>query len=112
MLWLFVAIAGVVFLAHTAPFPFLLDRFAPARSLWRVPPTGGPPTDYLTFDDGPNPTATPQLLDALRDTGARATFFLIDAHLTNETAPIVRRMFPEGHAGALHSDRRARRGQA
>src|SRR4029450_4382208 len=82
-------------------------RFAPAASLWRRPQTGGPPTVYLTFDDGPNPTATPQLLDALRDTGARATFFLIDTHLTNETAPIVRRMFAEGHAVALHSDTRA-----
>ena len=72
-----------------------------------LPHAGGPPTVYLTFDDGPNPTATPQLLDALRETGARATFFLIDTHLTSETAPIVRRMFAEGHAVALHSDTRA-----
>jgi peptidoglycan-N-acetylglucosamine deacetylase len=107
MVWVFVALAGVIFLAHTAPFPFLLDRFAPATSLWRVPAASGPPTVYLTFDDGPNPTATPDLLDVLRDTGARATFFLIDAHLTSETAPIVRRMFDEGHAVALHSDTRA-----
>jgi peptidoglycan-N-acetylglucosamine deacetylase len=107
MLWLFLAAVGVGFLAHTAPFPFLLDRFAPVASLWRVRQAGSPPTVYLTFDDGPNPTATPQLLDVLRDTGARATFFLIDTHLTNETAPIVRRMFAEGHAVALHSDTRA-----
>src|SRR4029453_18251042 len=107
MLWLFFAAVGVWFLAHTAPFPFLLDRFAPAGSVWRVPPAGSPPTVYLTFDDGPNPTATPQLLDVLRDTGARATFFLIDTHLTSETAPIVRRMFAEGHAVALLSDTRA-----
>ena len=106
MLWLFFAAVGVWFLAHTAPFPFLLDRFAPVGSVWRVPPAGSPPTVYLTFDDGPNPTATPQLLDVLRDTGARATFFLIDTHLTSETAPIVRRMFAEGHAVALHSDTR------
>ena len=50
-------------LAHTAPFPFLLDTTD--RTLWRMPPTD-PPTIYLTFDDGPNPTATPQLLDVLR----------------------------------------------
>jgi peptidoglycan-N-acetylglucosamine deacetylase len=72
-----------------------------------MPTAGVPPTVYLTFDDGPNPAATPQLLDALRETGASATFFLIDAHLTTETAPIVRRMFDEGHAVALHSDTRA-----
>lgn len=108
---LFLAVGiGVLFLAHTAPFPFLLEAFAPSRSIWRVAdPAGrnGPPLVYLTFDDGPNPTATPALLDVLREADARATFFLIDAHLTDATAPIVRRMFDEGHAVALHSDSRA-----
>jgi peptidoglycan-N-acetylglucosamine deacetylase len=107
MVWLLIAGFGIVFLAHTAPFPFLLERFAPSRSLWRVPQPAGGTTVYLTFDDGPNPEATPQLLDALRETGGLATFFLIDAHLTAETAPIVRRMFGEGHAVALHADTRA-----
>ena len=93
MLWIAVLVFGTLFLSHTAPFPFLLDKFAPSRSIWRMPHAGGPPTVYLTFDDGPNPTATPQLLDVLRETGATATFFLIDAHLTSETAPIGRRMF-------------------
>ena len=65
-----------------------------------------PPTIYLTFDDGPNATWTPPLLDALRDTETRATFFLIDEHITPETAPIVRRMADEGHAIALHSGTR------
>jgi peptidoglycan/xylan/chitin deacetylase (PgdA/CDA1 family) len=32
-----------------------------------------------------------------------ATFFLIDRHITDETAPIVRRMFADGHSVALHS---------
>ena len=108
MLWvLMIAGFGAMFLAHTAPFPFLLERFAPERSLWRVRAAGGPPVVYLTFDDGPNAAVTPALLDALREEGASATFFLIDAHLTEETAPIVRRMFDEGHAVALHSDTRA-----
>ena len=31
----------------------------------------------LTFDDGPNPTATPRLLDLLASHNIRATFFLI-----------------------------------
>jgi peptidoglycan-N-acetylglucosamine deacetylase len=35
-----------------------------------------------------------------------ATFFIIDKHLTHETAPIVRRAFEEGHSVALHSDTR------
>lgn len=107
MLWLVIAGFGTIFLAHTAPFPFLLESFAPSRSVWRMPSQGREPMIYLTYDDGPNPAATPALLDVLRDTGARATFFLIDAHLTEATAPIVRRMFEEGHAVALHADTRA-----
>jgi chitooligosaccharide deacetylase len=105
--WLVVVAFSVVGLAHVAPFPFLLERFAPRQSLWRMPSTtGGVPTVYLTFDDGPNPEATPALLDVLRETGGRATFFLIDEHLSLETAPIVRRMFAEGHAVGVHSNTR------
>ena len=107
MVWFLVAGFTGLFLAHTAPFPFLLESFAPSKSLWRMPRDNGvSPTVYLTFDDGPNPRVTPALLDVLRDTGARATFFLIDAHVTDATAPIVRRMFDEGHGVGLHSDTR------
>jgi peptidoglycan/xylan/chitin deacetylase (PgdA/CDA1 family) len=105
MIFLLALGIGVVFLAHTAPFPFLLEAFAPSKSIWRVPDAAGrkgPARVYLTFDDGPNPAATPALLDVLRESGAPATFFLIDDHLTDATAPIVRRMFEEGHAVALH----------
>jgi peptidoglycan/xylan/chitin deacetylase (PgdA/CDA1 family) len=95
---------GAVALSHIVPFPFFLEAFRPSRSLWRVAPQpGGPTTIYLTFDDGPSLHWTPPLLDALRDTGAAATFFLIDAHITEATAPIVSRMAAEGHAIALHS---------
>ncbi len=97
---------GAMVLAHTAPFPFVLEVLEPRRSLWRMP-RGDDPTVYLTFDDGPNPTATPELLDVLAAEQARATFFLIDRHVTDETAPIVRRMFADGHAVALHSHTRA-----
>jgi peptidoglycan/xylan/chitin deacetylase (PgdA/CDA1 family) len=106
MVWFLVAGLTAVFLAHAAPFPFVLESFAPSQSLWRVPHRTGAPTIYLTYDDGPNPTATPALLDVLRDGVARATFFLIDAHVTENTAPIVRRMFEDGHGVALHSDTR------
>lgn len=107
-MFIFLAVAfGMVALAHTAPFPFLLDAIAPAPALWRVSPAGTSPTIYLTFDDGPNPTTTPDLLDVLARERVHATFFLIDRNLTDETAPIVRRMFEEGHAVALHSHTRA-----
>jgi peptidoglycan/xylan/chitin deacetylase (PgdA/CDA1 family) len=94
---------AVALLAHTAPFPFLLD--VTDETLWRMPETD-PPTIYLTFDDGPNPTATPQLLDVLKQHDVAATFFVINRHITDETLPILRRTFDEGHAVALHSHTR------
>jgi peptidoglycan-N-acetylglucosamine deacetylase len=107
MMWIVVAIGvGVIALAHTAPAPFLLDAMAGNRAVWHMARTA-PPTIYLTFDDGPNPTTTPDLLDVLGREHAHATFFLIDRHITEETAPIVRRMFAEGHAVGLHTASRA-----
>ena len=108
MFWLLIVAGfGLMSLAHIAPFPFLLDAVAPAPARWSMPADTESPTVYLTFDDGPNPTATPHLLDVLEQEAATATFFIIDRHLTDETAPIVRRMFDDGHAVALHTHTRA-----
>jgi chitooligosaccharide deacetylase len=101
LIWL--AVIGVVALAHTAPFPFVLDLTD--RTVWRMP-VREPAAVYLTFDDGPNPTATPALLDVLARHGVSATFFVIDRHITPDTIPILRRTFQEGHAVALHSHSR------
>src|ERR687891_1286709 len=107
MTWLFAVIGvGIVALAHMAPTRFLLDWMARDRAVWHMS-RAAPSTVYLTFDDGPNPTTTPDLLDVLAREGVHATFFLIDRHITAETAPLVRRMFADGHAVALHSHTRA-----
>jgi chitooligosaccharide deacetylase len=106
MVWLAVALLGALALAHTAPFPFLFEYVEPGRSVWHMPASDGTPTVYLTYDDGPNPTATPALLDVLGREGATATFFLIPRHVTDDTRAIVRRMHEEGHAIALHSHTR------
>ena len=97
MLLLIFAAAAIV--AHIAPFPFLFD--GSDLTVWRMP-RGAAPTLYLTFDDGPNPSATPELLDVLARHDVRATFFVIDKHISAETAPIVTRAFEAGHAVALH----------
>jgi peptidoglycan/xylan/chitin deacetylase (PgdA/CDA1 family) len=97
---------GVLSLAHTAPFEFFLEAFHRKESAWHLPSTPNSPVVYLTYDDGPNPTATPLLLDVLSRENVRATFFLIDDHLSEETAPIVQRMFADGHAVGLHSSKR------
>jgi len=105
-MWYLIAIvAGIVALAHTAPAPFLFDVIARDRARWHMPKRGAA-TVYLTFDDGPNPTTTPALLDVLAAEGVHATFFLIDRHITDDTGLLVRRMFADGHAVALHSHTR------
>jgi len=105
MWWAIAAACGVAMLVHTLPLPFVLDAMAGDRGVWHMPRTQ-PATVYLTYDDGPNPTTTPALLDALARERVHATFFLIDEHVTDETAPIIRRMFEDGHAVALHSGNR------
>ena len=107
MLAVVLVVVGAVIASQMVPFPFLLEAFRPSQSLWHVKQEKGErPTLYLTFDDGPNPSWTPPLLDALRDNNVRATFFLIDEHITIDTAPIVKRIADEGHAIALHSGTR------
>jgi peptidoglycan/xylan/chitin deacetylase (PgdA/CDA1 family) len=101
VIWPWVAISGALILLHTAPFPLLFD--IGKRTLWKANVPPGTKLVYLTFDDGPNPAATPALLDALKEKNVRATFFLIDKYVNERTAPIVRRMFEEGHGVAQHS---------
>ena len=55
----------------------------------------------LTFDDGPNPDATPLILDALKDRGVRATFFVLGRH-AERWPDLVRRVAAEGHAIGNH----------
>ncbi|MFC5468394.1 polysaccharide deacetylase family protein [Cohnella suwonensis] len=56
----------------------------------------------LTFDDGPNPRTTPQILDLLAENEAKATFFVVGKRV--ERFPeIVRREAMEGHEVANHT---------
>lgn len=61
-----------------------------------------PPRVSLTFDDGPNGTYTPQLLDIFSKHGARATFFVLGRNATN-TRQLIRRMSAEGHELGIHT---------
>ncbi len=56
----------------------------------------------LTFDDGPNPGATPRLLDVLAERGVRATFFLIGEFVRLEPG-LVRRIAAAGHRIGNHT---------
>lgn len=56
----------------------------------------------LTFDDGPHPVYTEQLLDGLKERGVKATFFVTGEHA--ELHPdIIRRMHDEGHLIGNHT---------
>lgn len=59
-------------------------------------------TIALTFDDGPDPQWTPQVLDVLRKYHAHATFFVVGARV-NEHPELVRRILAEGHEIGSHT---------
>ena len=56
----------------------------------------------LTFDDGPSPRCTPQLLDGLKARDAHATFFVVGCQVEKDP-DIVVRMAAEGHQVGNHS---------
>ncbi|MGV9255491.1 glycosyltransferase [Streptomyces sp. NPDC003697] len=56
----------------------------------------------LTFDDGPDPTWTPRVLDVLRKHHAHAVFF-VTGTMTSRYPELVRRMVREGHEVGLHT---------
>jgi peptidoglycan/xylan/chitin deacetylase (PgdA/CDA1 family) len=55
----------------------------------------------LTFDDGPNPDATPLILDTLAEKGVKATFFVLGSH-AERWPELVRRISQEGHQLGNH----------
>jgi peptidoglycan/xylan/chitin deacetylase (PgdA/CDA1 family) len=55
----------------------------------------------VTFDDGPNPQATPRILDVLAREGVPATFFVLGRH-ADRWPELVRRMAGEGHQLGNH----------
>jgi peptidoglycan-N-acetylglucosamine deacetylase len=56
----------------------------------------------LTFDDGPDPIYTPQILDILSRENVPAAFFLIGINAENNI-PIVKRIYREGHEIGNHT---------
>ncbi|WP_051110589.1 bifunctional polysaccharide deacetylase/glycosyltransferase family 2 protein [Longispora albida] len=56
----------------------------------------------LTFDDGPDPAWTPQVLDVLRRHGAHATFFVVGRQ-AGEHSGLAERIVTEGHEIGSHT---------
>ena len=57
---------------------------------------------YLTFDDGPVPEATPEVLEILHAYGAKATFFMVGDNV-RKYPEIFARVLSEGHAVGNHT---------
>jgi peptidoglycan/xylan/chitin deacetylase (PgdA/CDA1 family) len=55
----------------------------------------------ITFDDGPNPHATPRILDVLKQEDVKATFFILGRH-ADRWPELVKRVADEGHQIGNH----------
>lgn len=68
--------------------------------------TSCPPHDekivYLTFDDGPTPKVTEDILDVLKTKNVKATFFVVGKEIKGREH-ILKRIYEEGHGIGLHT---------
>ncbi|MBZ5644358.1 MAG: polysaccharide deacetylase family protein [Acidobacteriia bacterium] len=102
--WPMVVSAGAAAAAGIAAW----GAVAPSSELYgpTVRHTPSPKKIALTFDDGPNPSVTPQLLDLLDRHSVPATFFLI-GKFVRQCPGLVREMSARGHLPANHTDTHA-----
>ncbi|MFP5258093.1 MAG: glycosyltransferase, partial [Acidobacteriota bacterium] len=76
---------------ETYPSPYVIERHGFA-----------PKAVALTFDDGPDPRFTPQILDVLKQADVKATFFVIGGN-AEKHPDLLRRTFAEGHDIGNHT---------
>jgi len=89
---------AVLFAASLAPRSRLLGA-----NLTRLPDAAAQRGEIaITFDDGPDPEVTPQVLDLLDRAGARGTFFCIGSRAQAHPG-LVREIVRRGHAVENHS---------
>ena len=80
------------------------ERYDSLPSMFVVQKYGqaGPKNLILTFDDGPDPVYTPQILDILAREHVPATFFMVGINAENNI-PLVKRIYREGHEIGNHT---------
>lgn len=79
--------------------PKILRLFYPSL-LWEMPKEEK--KLYITFDDGPHPTITPQVLEILKEFNAKATFFCIGKNIESNN-DVFNRIIKEGHSVGNHT---------
>ena len=62
----------------------------------------GEKTVYLTFDDGPSKSVTPQVLDILKKYNIKATFFVVGS-FADRNPDVLKRIIKEGHVIGNHT---------
>lgn len=72
------------------------------QALWLGKKGGEMPTVYLTFDDGPVPEVTPQVLDILDSFGVKATFFWVGENLL-KYPHLAQEVVSRGHHTGNHT---------
>lgn len=82
-----------------AKTPVIIEYLFPKR-VWRMPSEVN--ALYLTFDDGPHPRITNNVLDLLAQYNAQATFFCI-GHRVIDHPDVYQRIIGEGHAVGNHT---------
>lgn len=78
--------------------PYIIRKVLP-QLLWQYASTD---SVYLTFDDGPVPEATPYVLEALAEYGAKATFFCVGDNV-RKYPMLYQQIIEEGHAVGNHT---------
>jgi peptidoglycan-N-acetylglucosamine deacetylase len=79
--------------------PWWLKRYY-SSLIWHIPVRDK--VLYLSFDDGPHPVATPFVLDALQQFGAKACFFCIGKNVQAHPQ-LYKRILSEGHRVGNHT---------
>jgi len=80
--------------------PFILTEFSKKSILWKLPKNEK--RIYLTFDDGPVPEVTPEVLDLLKAYNAKATFFMVGENVSRYPN-LLERVLEEGHRVGNHT---------
>ena len=80
--------------------PWLFSKILYPGYLWSIP--GKEKIIYLTFDDGPHPKITEQVLDVLKQFDAKATFFCIGKNVLAFPST-YQRIIEDGHGVGNHT---------
>lgn len=89
---------------YTARTPPVVKALA-SQLVWSGPPGGATaPRVYLTFDDGPHPTYTPEVAAILGAAAAPALFFCVGENIERHPE-VAKALLAAGHALGNHSHR-------